>query len=613
MQGIALVKLRFYSYFIIDMYESLKEQVKEFPLKPGVYLMKDGTGKVIYVGKASFLRKRVGSYFTGKREIKTRILVDHIRDIEFIVTSNEYEALILEDSLIKKWSPRYNINLKDGKTYPLIRITNEDFPRVFRTRYIVEDGSDYFGPFTSAGRLDTYLDIADKLFLLRKCKGKLKKRANPCLYYHIGRCSAPCADKISKKDYMKSVRKLKKLLSGDSAEIIKDLEKSMKLASKELQFEKAAELRDLIESVNSVEQQSDKFELNIESRDYISCVMRENLCTFSVFRFSEGRMDDRFLYRTEIYTGTEEALSEFFLHYYDEGSVIPETVYVSDIPDIGLMEEFLENRKGKKVKIELAIKGKHSRILQMVRENAAMDIDKRFKTISNIEGLEELQKVLRLPKLPRRIEGFDISHLAGKHPVSSLVSFYNGVPDKKNYRKFHVKTLDGGIDDYESIREVVARRYTRVINDNLPRPDLVVIDGGKGQVRAAHDILSAIGLEEMPVIGLAKRNEEIYLPGLSDPVVLPETSEALKVIQAVRDETHRFATGFNKKLREKDIFLSELEKVPGIGIKRSKNILVEFGSLENIINAGESQVAQKAGLSEEAAEKVIEYLKKSRE
>ena len=593
------------------MYESLKEQVKDFPLKPGVYLMKDGTGKVIYVGKASFLRKRVGSYFTGKREIKTRILVDHISDIEFIVTSNEYEALILEDSLIKKWSPRYNINLKDGKTYPLIRITNEDFPRVFRTRYIVEDGSDYFGPFTSAGKLDTYLDIADKLFLLRKCKGKLKKRTNPCLYYHIGRCSAPCADKISKKDYMKSVKKLKKLLSGDSAEIIKDLEKSMKLASKELQFEKAAELRDLIESVNSVEQQSDKFELSTESRDYISCVMRENLCTFSVFRFSEGRMDDRFLYRTEIYTGIEEALTEFFLHYYDEGSVIPETVYVSDIPDIDLMEEFLEKRKGKKVKIELAIKGKHSRILQMVRENAAMDIDKRFKTIANIEGLEELKKVLRLPKLPRRIEGFDISHLAGKHPVSSLVSFYNGVPDKKNYRKFHVKTLDGGIDDYESIREVVARRYTRVINDKLPRPDLVVIDGGKGQVRAAHDILSAIGLEKMPVIGLAKRNEEIYLPGLSDPVVLPETSEALKVIQAVRDETHRFATGFNKKLREKDIFLSELEKVPGIGIKRSKNILVEFGSLENIINAGEEQVAKKAGLSEEAAEKVIEYLKKT--
>ncbi len=595
----------------MDMLEVLKEQVKEFPEKSGVYLMKDRGGRIIYIGKAGILRKRVGSYFTGTRDIKTRILVDHIDDIEFIVTVNEYEALLLEDSLIKKWSPRYNINLKDGKSYPVIRITNEEYPRVFRTRYISEDGSDYFGPFTSAGKLDSYLNIADKLFLLRKCKGKLKKRDNPCLYYHIGRCSAPCAGKISQKDYMKSVKKLKKLLSGDASEIISDLEKSMKTASKELNFEKAAEFRDLIDSVQTVGQQTDEIELDIESRDYISCVMRDNLCTFSVFRFSEGKMDDRFLYRTEIYTGVDEALSEFFLHYYDKASGIPETIYLSDTLDVDLMEEFLGTRRGKEVRIEVPDKGKHSRILQMVRENAAMDIDRRFKTIVNIEGLEELKTVLGLSKLPRRIEGFDISHLAGKHPVSSLVSFYNGVPDKKNYRKFHVKTLNGNIDDYESIREVVARRYTRVINENLPKPDLIVIDGGKGQVKAAHDILSALGLEDLPVIGLAKRNEEIFLPGFLDPMVLPETSEALKVIQAVRDETHRFATGFNRKLREKDIFLSELEKVPGIGMKRSRNILVEFGSLENILNAGGDAVARKAGLSEEAAEQVIEYLKKS--
>ncbi len=595
----------------MDMFEALKELVKEFPEKPGVYLMKDNEGAVIYVGKAGILRKRVGSYFIGKRDIKTRILADHIETIEFIVTINEYEALILEDSLIKKWSPRYNINLKDGKSYPVIKITNEEYPRVFRTRYIVSDGSDYFGPFTSAGKLDSYLNIADKLFLLRKCKGKLKKRENPCLYYHIGRCSAPCADKISQKDYMKNARKLKRLLSGDAVEILKDLEKSMKTASEEMNFEKAAELRDLIDSVKTVDQQTDKFELDIKSRDYISCVIRDNMCTFSVFRFSEGRMDDRFLYRTEIYTGVDEALSEFFLHYYDEAAGIPETIYLSDIIDSDLMEEFLGTRKGKKVRIEIPEKGKHLRILHMVHENAAMDIDKRFKTIKNIEGLEELKTVLNLSKLPKRIEGFDISHLAGKYPVSSLVSFYNGAPDKKNYRRFHIKTLDGNIDDYESIREVIARRYTRLINENLPLPDLIVIDGGKGQVKAAHDILTALGLNNLPVIGLAKRNEEIFLPGFSAPVVLPETSEALKVVQAVRDETHRFATGFNTKLREKDIFLSELEKVPEIGVKRSRNILVEFGSLENIISAGGDAVAQRAGLSEEAAEQVIEYLKKS--
>lgn len=595
----------------MDMFEALKEQVKEFPAKPGVYLMKNSEGTVIYVGKAGILRKRVGSYFTGKREIKTRILVDHIETIEFIVTANEYEALLLEDNLIKKWSPRYNINLKDGKSYPVIRITNEKYPRVFRTRYIVEDGSDYFGPFTSAGKLDTYLNIADKLFLLRKCKGKLKKRDNPCLYYHIGRCSAPCAGKISQKDYMKNVRKLKKLLSGDAADITRDLEKSMKTASKDLNFEKAAEFRDLIDSVQTVGQQTDEFELDTGSRDYLSCVMRDNLCTFSVFRFSDGKMEDRFLYRTEIYTDRNEAMSEFFLHYYDNASGIPETIYLSDTVDLGLMEEFLSTRKGREVRIEVPDKGKHLRILRMGREYAAMDIDKRFKTIENLEGLEELKTVLNLVRIPKRIEGFDISHLEGKHPVSSLVSFYNGVPDKKNYRKFHIKTLDGNIDDYESIREVVARRYTRLLNEKLPMPDLIVIDGGKGQVKAAHEILTALGLKNLPVIGLAKRNEEIFLPGFSEPVLLPETSEALKVVQAVRDETHRFATGFNTKLREKDIFLSELEKVPGIGMKRSRNILVEFGSLENILNAGGASVARKAGLSDEAAELVIEYLKKS--
>ncbi|MCF6336209.1 MAG: excinuclease ABC subunit UvrC [Spirochaetales bacterium] len=246
------------------MFESLKEQVKDFPKKPGVYLMKDSAGKVIYVGKAKILRNRVGSYFTGKSDIKTRILVDRIETIEFIITVNEYEALILEDSLIKKWSPRYNIDLKDGKSYPVIKITNEEYPRVLRTRYIVEDGASYFGPFTSAGKLDSYLDIADRLFLLRKCRGKLKKRENPCLYYHIGRCSAPCAGKISQKEYMKNVQKLKRLLSGKDTEILKELTRSMKNASKELNFEKAAEYRDLIDSVQTVGAQTDEITIDLK-------------------------------------------------------------------------------------------------------------------------------------------------------------------------------------------------------------------------------------------------------------------------------------------------------------------------------------------------------------
>ncbi len=590
------------------MFESLKEQVKDFPKKPGVYLMKDAGGKIIYVGKARVLRNRVGSYFVGTRDIKTRILVNRIESIEFIITSNEYEALILEDSLIKKWSPRYNIDLKDGKSYPVIKITNEDYPRVFRTRYVSDDGADYYGPFTSAGKLDSYLDIADRLFLLRKCRGKLKKRENPCLYYHIGRCTAPCAGKISKKEYMKNVQKLKKLLAGSDSEILKDLNRTMAEASRNLEFEKAAEYRDLIDSVQTVGVQNDEIIVDTERRDYISCVIRDNLCTFSVFSFSSGSMADRSLFRTEIYTDINEALSEFFLHFYDKPEGIPENIYISHNLDISLMEEFLCERRGGSVSIHFPEKGRHLRILQMAHESASMDIGKRFKKVANIEGLKELKDVLNLKKLPKRIEGFDISHLAGKYPVSSLVSFSNGVPDKKNYRRFHIKTLNGDIDDYESIREVVARRYTRLINEKKPMPDLIVIDGGKGQVHAAHDILTALGLPDLPVIGLAKRNEEIFLPGFPDPVNLPETSEALKIIQAVRDETHRFATGFNKKLREKDIFLSELERIPGIGTKRSRNLLVEFESLDKIMSAGKDNLVRRAGLSEEAAEKVLEYL-----
>ncbi len=474
----------------------------------------------------------------------------------------------------------------------------------------MEDGASYFGPFTSAGKLDSYLDIADRLFLLRKCRGKLKKRENPCLYYHIGRCSAPCAGKISQKEYMKNVQKLKRLLSGKDTEILKELTRSMKNASKELNFEKAAEYRDLIDSVQTVGAQTDEITIDSERRDYISFETRDNLCTFSVFSFSAGSMADRALYRTEIYTDINEALSEFFLHFYDEPEGIPLNIYIPHNLNIPLMEEFLCKKRGRSVSLHLPEKGKHLRILQMAYENAAMDIEKRYKRVANIEGLKELQSVLSLKKLPRRIEGFDISHLAGKHPVSSLVSFYNGVPDKKNYRKFHIKTLNGGIDDYESIREAVARRYTRLINEKKSMPDLIVIDGGKGQVRAAHNILTALGLPDLPVIGLAKRNEEIFLPGFSDPVTLPETSDALKVIQAVRDETHRFATGFNRQLRGKDIILSELEKIPGIGTKRSRNILVEFGSLDKILSAGKESIVRRAGLSEEAAEKVVEYLKK---
>ncbi len=592
------------------MVEVLKEIVQDFPRKPGVYLMKDSTGKIIYVGKAKNLRNRVRSYFTGKKDIKTHVLVKHIAGIEYILTGDEYEALLLENSLIKKWIPKYNIDLKDDKSYPSICITNEDFPRVFKTRNVKNDGSMYYGPFTSTAKLEMYLDLINKLLPLRKCRGKLKKRDSPCLYYHMGRCGAPCCGKITKKEYHGYVVKAEKLLSGKTVGLLKDLKKEMNSASRRLNFEKAAEMRDFIQAVDVVGRQADRVVFDEESRDYAACYIQGTLCTFSVMHYFSGKMTGKALFRTHAYGDEEDAFTEFFLQQYQEAAIVPRTVYVSGDFDRKPIEMYLNKVSGEKVTVIFPEEGKHRKILQMGMENARQDVEKRFRGLEKRAGLQELKEVLELPGIPERIEGFDIAQLSGKYPVSSLVSFLNGVPDKKMYRRFHIKTLQGRIDDYEAIREVVARRYTRVVNENLEKPDLIVIDGGKGQVNAVRNILDILGLPGIPVIGLAKRNEEIFFPGESTPLILPETSEALRIIQAVRDETHRFATAFNKRLRRRDIMLSELEHIPGVGVKRSRNLLTAFGSLDAIAEASYEEMRGRAGLTEEAAEKILKYLNK---
>ncbi len=584
------------------MLETLKKTARDFPDSPGVYLMKDREGNIIYIGKAKNLNKRVRSYFTGNKTVKTRVLVMNIRSMEYIVTENEFEALLLEDSLIKRWTPKYNIDLKDDKTYPSICVSNEDFPRIFRTRNVVKNGSTYYGPFTSAAKLDSYIKLIDDHFPLRKCRGRLKKRDSPCLYYHIGKCSAPCCGKISVKEYRSHVRKAENLLKGKTRKLKSDLEKEMKEASGKLDFEKAAKIRDLLEAVKMVEIQSEVIDFDEESRDYIACVMEKGLCTFSVFHIKSGRIVDRNLFRTRAYGDEEDAFTEFFLHYYRDKTAVPGNIYISEDLDTDILESFVN------IPVEYPKEGKHLKIIRMALENAANDMDKRLKSSENIKGLGELKRVLNLKDIPVRIEGFDIAQLSGKHTVASLVSFLNGVPDKKNYRKFKIKTLNGAIDDYEAVREVIARRYTRVINENLEKPDLIIIDGGKGQISAAAGILEALGLQSVPLIGLAKQNEEIFLPGKSSPLKLPETSDALRIVQAVRDEAHRFATDFNKGLREKDIALSLLERIPGIGGKTGRKLLMEFGSLEEITSASYGEISSRTGISEAAAERVVDYL-----
>lgn len=594
------------------MYEELKEQVRRLPLDSGVYLMKDERGDIIYVGKAKSLRKRVISYFNGSRDIKTRVLASRIRTIDHISTRNEYEALLLENNLIKKWKPRYNINLKDGKSYPVIRVTHEDYPRVFRTRRVIQDGSSYYGPFPNAGMVDTYLDLIERIFPLRKCAGDLSKRKEPCFYYHIGRCAAPCIGKISKEEYGGTVEAVKELLSGKSDELLARLGSEMEQAASQLKFERAAQLRDAVEAIRTLGKEQEVVDFDPEVRDYVALAQRDQLVTFIVFQMRGGRLQGRDLFRSELYASEEEAMVQFLLQYYGALHTPPAQLYLSHPFETELVAAFFRNEKGSEVDIQFPREGKHWSVVRMAMENAIQDIENRRHQLENIPALEELKRVLGLPKLPRRIEGFDIAHLHGKHTVASLVSFHNGFPDKSAYRHFHVKSLKGKIDDFESMREVIARRYTRVLNDNLERPDFVLVDGGKGQVSAAREILDAVGLADLPLAGLAKRLEEIYLPGRSEPVVLDERSPALKVLQSIRDEAHRFATTFNKRLRQKDLSLSILSQVPGIGERRSRLLLEEFGSVEAILSTPPAELAKRCRISQAKAEDLLAFLRSRR-
>ena len=582
----------------------LKEQVAEFPHSPGVYIMKDSSSRVIYVGKAVDLRKRAGSYFIGEKDIKTRFLVQRIASVEYIVTANEYEALVLENNLIKQWTPRYNVNLKDGKSYPVIRITADDFPRVFRTRRIVRDGSEYFGPYPDARSVDRYLELIERLFPLRKCKGKLKKRDTPCLYYHIGRCRAPCVGKISREDYAKEVDRVRKLLSGATEELISDLKAEMEEAAAQLKFEKAASLRDSIAAVVSVEEGQQVQDFQEESRDYLAVATAGRFVSFAVMQMRGGKLVGRELYGNVSPQDEEELLLDFLLQYYTPDHRPPEMLYLSHQVNTALLGEFFAAQGWVETAVEVPAEGRHRSIVRMAWENASMDVQKRQKASANLPALEELRIVLGLASLPRRIEGFDIAHLAGKNTVASLVSFYNGNPDKKNYRSFNIRSLQGEVDDFQAMREAMARRYTRVLNEDLPRPDLVVIDGGKGQLNAALEIIRGLGLEEIAVIGLAKKNEEIFLPGRSDPVSLPETAEALKVLQAVRDESHRFATSLSRRQRTTDIRLGRLTGIHGIGERREAALIKEFGGIEGLSAATYEDLRDRGRLPEAVAERV---------
>lgn len=588
--------------------ETLRKQIKDFPLQPGVYLMKDEHKKIIYIGKAIKLRNRVRSYFSGDKDIKTRTLVRQIHFIDHIVTRSEYEALLLENNLIKKWTPRYNINLKDGKSYPVIRISMENFPSIFRTRNIINDKSQYYGPYPDVKVLDDTLSLIKNMLPLRRCR-RLRKRENPCLYYHMGKCSGPCAGLISKEDYRTLVNKARSILTGRTAGLEKDLLKEIKALADSLEYEKAAEIRDNLLALQMLQTEQKVEDFEEESRDYLGVDSSGNYYSFAVFQMRKGKLLGKESFRSEYYGSEQDATQEFLLRYYGTPDKdFPACVFLS-LKDRSLIQDYLnrEVRGAEKLVLELPRSKKDQAVLNMAIENARSDLARKLQDLGNIPALEDLQQVLNLKKLPRRIEGFDIAQLDGHFTVSSLISFKDGNPDRKNYRHYNIRSLDGGIDDFKAISEAVARRYTRLMNEKKELPDLILIDGGKGQVSAAVSVLEALGLN-IPLIGLAKKEELIYLPGKKEAIDLPEGDRALRVLQHVRDETHRFATSHNQKLRKKQISLNSLENIPGIGPARSKKLLVGFGSMQNLYAAKAEEISNTAGVSLEAAEMIREYL-----
>ncbi|MCR4579597.1 MAG: excinuclease ABC subunit UvrC [Treponema sp.] len=573
--------------------EILHQTALKAPLSSGVYMWRNAQGTVIYVGKAKNLKNRLSSYFSGQQTIKTRLLISHAKSIEYITTTNEYEALLLENNLIKKYSPRYNINLKDGKSYPVMRITKEDFPKIFKTRNIIQDGSTYFGPFPDVGALDTFIESIFRIYPVRHCR-TLRNRDTPCLYYHMKQCKAPCCGKISKESYNEYIGEIKALLEGKGDESLTKMTAQMKAAAAELNFEKAARLRDAIKALMVLQNQNIVESFDSDDRDYIAYYCEGELVSFTVLKIRQGKLIGRENYHVESLNDDIDLVGEFMACYYEEALQIPPFVYIPKTEQVDLIAQWLANEMKSSSKVIVVDSHDAPRdvaALQMARQNAKEDIVRRLRARGDMPAMQELKEKLGLPGLPVRIEGFDIAHIGGKWPVASLISFYNGNPDKKNYRYFRLKTTDGLIDDFASMKEAVSRRYSRLLNDGAELPDLLLIDGGIGQVNAVEEILLSLGLD-IPIAGLAKRDEEIYRPGNSTPICLPKRSDGLRLLQRVRDETHRFATSRNQNLRTKENTKSIFLELPGIGEKRALALQREFITLEGLAGAEESAVAQ---------------------
>ncbi|ACL70370.1 excinuclease ABC, C subunit [Halothermothrix orenii H 168] len=599
----------------------IEEQLKRLPDRPGVYLMKDETGEVIYVGKAKSLRRRVRSYFRkGNHTFKTKIMVKHIADFDYIVTDTEVEAFILEANLIKKYNPKFNIRLKDDKTYPYIKVTvQEDFPRIFKTRLVKNDGNRYFGPFTDVNAIYKTIDVLKDLFSLRTCKKNLeagKPEKRPCLNYHIGKCVGPCIGAIDRNSYRELVDRVCLFLSGKQDELINEVEKEMYQAAEKKNFEKAARFRDAVRALKNISAQQKVMSSKNINQDIIALVEEEGEACVQVLFIRNGRLigQEYFLMEGVDEESNTDIMVSFLQQYYEQAPEIPQEIVINThVSQTELLEDWLQQKKGKKVKILIPLKGEKKRLVEMASKNASQNLKKelirrKYQKQRNEKALDQLVEYLVLSSKPVHIEGFDISNIQGSDPVASMVVFKDGVPSKADYRRFRIKTVSGP-NDFAMMQEVVKRRYSRLLEEEGDLPDLILIDGGKGQLNAALEVLKEMNLDYLDIAGLAKREEEVFLPGQKEPVIIPRKSPALHLLQRVRDEAHRFAVSYHRKLRSRRLTHTMLDEIPGVGPKRRKALLSHFGSLGAIRKATIGQLKEVDGISNKTARVIYDYLR----
>jgi excinuclease ABC subunit C len=583
---------------------SLAEKLDSLPLRPGVYLFKDGEGQVIYVGKARVLRDRVRSYFQASRptDAQKESLVADIRDLDLVITDTELEALALENNFIKRHRPRYNVRLRDDKNHPWLKLTlAEDYPRLHVVRRVGEDGNAYGGPYIPASMARRTAAMVRKLFGIRSCRETLNgRRARPCLQYQIKRCLAPCVAEVCSLDrYRESADSARLFLEGRADRVLPRLKEAMDRAAQEERFEEAASLRDQIQTLTRLETPQKITTDDLEERDLFAAHVEGPRAALQVFSVRDGRVVGREGYLLDNVGEPDQLVPAALQQFYADGRHVPREVLVAEEPaDRELLEAWLAARRGTLVRIRVPQRGEKVRLLDLVRRNArlAFELEWKHPKRQSEETIRALRDALDLEVEPRRIECFDISNIQGTDVVASLVVFEDAQPKKSDYRKFRVRGLDGHTpDDFASMREVVGRRYRRLLEEGKDLPDLVLIDGGPGQLHAAMGALEELGLGDQPIASLAKREEVLFLPGRAEPVVLPRHSPVLHLVQRARDEAHRFAVGFHRQRRARRTLRSELDDIPGVGPGRRRKLLSLFGSVRGVRGASVAELATAVG------------------